>query len=295
MKAAINFIIFLLFLSCQQTEKTSCNYITDYYPYNYQAEIEYYLGNYEKSFELYKKALKYCEAVGVGTHQDARIFARVCAKLGKEDLALEYIEKRISNGGILQEFQDDSIFTTLLNTKRGQKIVSEYDLNRTKLIDQLNVELRTELQNMIQLDQRLVGQQEKRDSVFKVNDLRLVEIFEQYGYPSEKVIGPYNIDQIQADPSILLLHSNDSIRLNYFIPKIKKYIENGQCSPFVLGIMRDNLELYNDKPQTHGTYLNGNGGYARMISDKSKVNSNRKSIGLPPMEISKRLDSLKRL
>tara|TARA_R110002051_G_C8626849_1_gene484180 strand:+ start:25 stop:909 length:885 start_codon:yes stop_codon:yes gene_type:complete len=294
MKAAINFIIPFLFLSCQQAEKTSCNYITDYYPYTNQAEIEYYLGNYEKSFELYKKALKYCESVGVGTHQDARIFARVCAKLGKENLALEYIEKRISNGGILQEFQNDSIFTTLLNTKRGQKIVLDYDLNRTKFIDQLNVELRTELQNMIQLDQQN-NMTKFQDSMFLENDKRLVQIFEQYGYPSEKVIGPYNIDQIQAEPSILLLHSNDSIRLNYFIPKIKKYVENGQCSPYVLGIMLDNLELFNDRPQTHGTYLNGNGGYAKMISDKSKVNSNRKSIGLPPMEISKKLDSLKRL
>tara|TARA_R110002074_G_scaffold281413_1_gene452924 strand:- start:265 stop:1149 length:885 start_codon:yes stop_codon:yes gene_type:complete len=294
MKAAINFIIFFLFLSCQQAEKTSCNYITDYYPYTYKAEIEYYLGNYEKSFELYKKALKYCEAVGVGTHQDARIFARVCAKLGKEALALEYIEKRFSNGGILQEFQNDSIFTTLLNKKNGQKIVSDYDLSRTKFIDQLNFELRSELQNMIKLDQQN-NMTKFQDSMFLVNDKRLVQIFETYGYPSEKVIGPFNVDQIQAEPSILLLHSNDSIRLNYFIPKIKKYVEDGQCSPYVLGIMLDNLELFNDRPQTHGTYLNGNGGYAKMISDKSKVNSNRKSIGLPPLEISKKLDSLKSL
>lgn len=294
MKTAINIVAFFLLLSCQQTEKTSCNYITDYYPYTYQAEIEYNLGNYEKSFKLYEKALKYCDAVGVGTHQDARVFARVCAKLGKEDLALEYIEKRISNGGILQEFQNDSIFTNILNTKRGQKIVSDYDQNRTKFIDQLDFELRTELQNMIQLDQQN-NMTKFQDSMFLVNDKRLVQIFEKYGYPSEKIIGPFSIDQIQSEPSILLLHSNDSVRLNYFFPKIKNYVENGQCSPYVLGIILDNLELFNEQPQTHGTYLNGNGGYANMISDKSKVNANRKNIGLPSMEISKKLDSLKRL
>lgn len=292
MKTAINIIAFLLILSCQRTEKTNCNYITDYYPHTAQAEMEFYLGNYEKSYEHYQKAFWNCDAINIGMHNDTGKFARVCAEIGKDNLALDYIEKRITNGGTIAEFQRDSIFINLLNTKRGQKIVSEYDQNRTEFIASLEMDLRAELQNMIQLDQQL-NMTKFQDSMFRVNDERLVEIFEKYAYPNEQVVGNYGIDQIQADPTILLLHTDDSIRINYFIPKIKEFIKNGTCPPRTLGVMYDNLELFNDQPQTHGTYENDSGGYANMLSDISKVNINRKSIGLPTLEMTKRIDSLK--
>jgi hypothetical protein len=53
------------------------------------------------------------------------------------------------------------------------------------------------------------------------------------------------------------------------------------------------LALFNDEPQTYGTYENQNGGYANMISDTSKVNTNRAEIGLPNLKLTKKLDSLR--
>ena len=156
------------------------------------------------------------------------------------------------------------------------------------------MDLRAELQAMREIDQRLVGQQEKRDSVFKVNDKRLVDIFNKFGYPNEQVVGNYGIDFTSADPTILLLHTDDSIRINYFIPKVKEFVKNGKCPPNTLGTMYDNLELFNKQPQTHGTYQSQNGGYANMISDLSKVNANRAEIGLPSLKLTKEIDSLKR-
>lgn len=293
-KMKITIYIFSLFLvlSCQTKEKTNCNYVTDYYAHAYKAEKEFYIGNYDESFDLYQKAFRYCDAINIGFHNDTGKFARVCAELGKENLAMDYIEKRIDNGGTISEFQNDSIFLKLLGSDRGKKIVSEYGQSRAKYIASLDLDLRAELQNMIRLD-RSLNSTLAQDSMFQVNDKRLVQIFEKYGYPNEHIRGPYNLDQINAEPTILLLHTDDSIRINYFIPKIKKFVENGQCPPDVLGTLLDNLELFNQQPQTHGTYLNGNGGYANMISEKSKVNANRKSIGLPTMAMTKELDSLK--
>ncbi|HLS31903.1 MAG TPA: hypothetical protein VK021_13685, partial [Flavobacteriaceae bacterium] len=108
------------------------------------------------------------------------------------------------------------------------------------------------------------------------------------------VVGNYAIDFTSADPTILLLHTDDSIRIDYFIPKVKEFIKKGQCTPYVLGTMYDNLALFNKGPQTHGTYENQNGDYANMISDVSKVNENRAEIGLPTLKMTRKIDSLRR-
>lgn len=289
----LTLLLISILLSCSTVKKPDCNYITDYYPNTAKAEVEFYLGNYEKAYDYYQKAFENCDAIRLGVHRDTDKFAKVCAELGKDKLALDYIEKTIEKGGTLNGFQNDEVFTGIFKTERGKKLISEYDKKRQEYINSLNMDLRTELQAMIEIDQRLVGQQEKRDSVFKVNDKRLVEIFEKFGYPNEQVVGNYAIDRIQADPTILLLHTADSIRINYFIPKVKEFVKNGKCPPKVLGVMYDNLALFNDEPQTHGTYQNQNGGYANMISDISKVNENRAEIGLPSLKMTKKIDSLR--
>src|SRR5699024_2353707 len=227
----LTFLLFSILISCSNKEKAKCNYITDYYPNTAKAEVEFYLGNYEKAFDYYQKAFKNCEAIKMGTHHDTDNFAKVCAALGKNDLAIDYIEKTISKGGSLQGFENDKIFNDIFKTERGKKLIAVYDTRRKEYTNSLNMTLRAELQVMIEIDQRLVDQQEKRDSVFKVNDKRLVEIFEEFGYPNEQIVGNYGIDFTSADPTILLLHTSDSIRINYFIPKVKEFVKNGQCPP----------------------------------------------------------------
>jgi len=287
-------LLLLIIVGCGNEQKTECNYITDYYPNTANAEIEFYLGNYQKAYDYYQKAFKKCDAIKLGFLHDTDKFAKICAELGKDDLAIDYIKKTIDKGGTLNEFQDDEVFNDIFKSEQGKKLIADYDTRREKYINSLNIALRAELQAMIEIDQRLVGQQEKRDSVFKVNDKRLVEIFEEFGYPNEQVVGNYAIDFTSADPTILLLHTDDSIRIDYFIPKVKEFIKKGQCTPYVLGTMYDNLALFNKGPQTHGTYENQNGDYANMISDVSKVNENRAEIGLPTLKMTRKIDSLRR-
>jgi tetratricopeptide (TPR) repeat protein len=293
MKLLSTFLILIL-VGCAKEQKTDCNYITDYYPQTAKAEVEFYSGNYEKAYGYYQKAFEYCDAIAIGTHHDTFIFSKVCAELGKDDLAIDYMEKTLSKGRTLSSYENDKIFESILKTERGQNLISNYDKIREQYLSSLNMDLRSEIQAMIEIDQKLVGQQEKRDSVFKVNDKRLVEIFHEIGYPNEQVVGNFGVDFSSADPRILLFHTDDSIRINYFIPKIKEFVKNGQCSPITLGSMYDNLELFNKQPQTHGTYESQNGGYSNMISDLSKVNANRAEIGLPSLKMTKKIDSLKR-
>lgn len=295
MKQFTKLLLCLILISCSDKEKSECNYITDYYPITAKAEIEFYLGNYEKAYDYYQEAFENCEAIRLGVQQDTDKFAKVCAKLGKDDLAIEYIKKAISKGSTIGTFKNNEIFNDIFNSEKGKELIAEYDNRREEYINSLNMDLRTEIIQMIEIDQRLVGNPEERIKVFKKNDKRLVEIFDVIGYPNEQVVGNFGVDFTSADPGILLLHTDDSIRINYFIPKIKEFIEKGQCSPITLGTMYDNLAIYNKEPQTHGTYKNNTGDDSNMISDKNKVNANRAEIGLPSLKITKKIDSLKKL
>jgi len=101
--------------------------------------------------------------------------------------------------------------------------------------------------------------------------------------------------EYRVDVGLLLLHTKDSIRMNYFVPKVKEFVKKGLAPPRTLGTMIDQYYLYNGKPQIYGTYGARGGGYANMIDNLKKVDSNRISIGLPPLELKEKKDSLNRI
>lgn len=134
----------------------------------------------------------------------------------------------------------------------------------------------------------------KQDSIDKLHEKRLIEIFESIGYPTDNIVGPFTM-YYPVDLVLFLLHTEDSIRMNYFVPKVKEFVINGTAPPRALGTMIDQYYLYNGEPQIYGTYQAQNGGYAEMIDDLKKVDSNRISIGVPPLELKEKKDSLLRI
>lgn len=288
-------ILILIFsfhiIGCSEYTKQDCNYITDYYPYTAKAELEFYSKNYNEAYTYYNKAFKSCSSIKIGIHNDTQNFATTCLALGKNDLAFDYILKTFDQGGTLSTFLNDSIFNSVFDSEKRKQLLTQYDKRRTNYLSGINLDLRAELQKMITLDIQLTGS--SRDSIFKVNELRLVQIFEEYGYPNEQMIGNYGLDQMMADPNLLLLHSSDSLRIHYFIPKIEEFVKHGKCEPLLLGMLYDNLSLFNNRPQTYGTYQSSEGGYANMIPDTSIVNKNRAAIGLPSLAIAEKIIKLK--
>lgn len=110
----------------------------------------------------------------------------------------------------------------------------------------------------------------KQDSIDKIHEKRLIEIFKTVGYPTERIVGQTNMDN-HVDVELMLLHTDDSIRINYFVPKIKEFVKNGTASPLTLGRIIDQYYLYNGEPQIYGTYRAQGGGYANMINDLKKL------------------------
>ena len=75
--------------------------------------------------------------------------------------------------------------------------------------------------------------------------------------------------------------------MNYFVPKVKEFVRHGNASPYYVGAMIDQYYYYQKKPQIYGT-IRG----VDMIGDLEKVNNNRISIGLAPLELQRKKDSL---
>jgi hypothetical protein len=286
MSHILKFLCFLLFLSCSDNKIPDCNYITDYYPKIYEAQLNYNQKDYREAFELYSEAFEICEPKNTVGIYEMNKYAEISAILEKEELALNFIEKNLAQGMLLRSYTNNPVFSNVLKTDRGKNIIANYDSTRAKYLNSLNLKLRSEIQEMMKADQTHIQDQEKRNIIFQRNTKRLIEIFENVGYPGNDIIGPYNVDFSNSDISILLLHTSDSIRINYFIPKLKEYVKNGDCDPKTLGMVIDNLHLFNNELQIIGTYEKRE---ENMISDKELVNQNRLEIGLPTLEVDEKL------
>ena len=289
----------IIIVSCQTEKKTECNYVTDYYQTVYKADWEFETKNYQKAFDLYYDAFKSCEAVNTANYNEIWKFTETSAILKRFDITYDYAKKLILNGVELNRFGNSENFDEFLKSEFGQNLTSEYPKLREKFEKNADFNLRDELVAMRTADQlyRNENYQEnivKQDSIDKLHEKRLIEIFETIGYPTDKIVGPHTRDY-PVDVGLLLLHTDDSIRMNYFVPKLKEFVQKGTASPYTLGTVIDQLHLYNGDPQINGTYGAQGGGYAKMISDLKKVDSNRISIGLPPLELKEKKDSLRKI
>ena len=288
-------LLSLIILGCATEKRVECNYIKDYYPTVYKADLEFEKGNYDKAFKLYRETFNSCEAKNTPTYNELNNFTESSAILKKFDITYEYAKKQIQHGVVLNNFQNNPNFREFLLSDYGKKFISEYKNLRKDFLDKADLKLRDELIAMGSADQRYRRQTDtdwgKQDSIDKIHEERLIEIFESIGYPTDKILGPRTMEN-KVEVKLLLLHTKDSIRMNYFVPKIKEFVKGGTASPKILGIMIDQYYIYNEEPQIYGTYGSPGGGYSNMIDDLQKVDSNRISIGLPPLELKEKKDSI---
>jgi len=121
--------------------------------------------------------------------------------LKKFDITYDYAKKQIQNGVELNRFQNNTNFDDFLSSDYGKKFVPEYDNLRKKFIDNADFKLRDELIAMRSADQmyRTSNYQDniaKQDSIDKLHEKRLIEIFDNIGYPTDKIVDPtlWNIE-----------------------------------------------------------------------------------------------------
>lgn len=293
-------LLLAFFFSCSKSKTSECNYITDYYQTIYAADYAFETKEYQKAFHLYQTAFSSCEPITTLAYNEIANFAETTAVLKKYDLTFEFAAKLILSGSELSRLQNNTNFDEFMASKYGKQLEAEYGDLRQQFMDRIDLDLRAEIISMMRADQmyRIRGPEAdwaKQDSIDKLHEAILIDWFETIGYPNDDMVGPYSLDHNQTNIGIFLLHTDDSIRMNYFVPKVKEFVELGKASPYTLGTMIDQFYLYNKQPQIYGTYSQQGGGYADMIADLKKVDSNRISIGLPPLALKEKKDNINRI
>lgn len=278
----ISKIFLFAILSTNISCKQKCNYITDYHPYIVQATIAFEQGEFEKSYNLLDNAFSICAPRNTRTVNEIDMMAKLSAKLGKDERALEMIELQILDGHKISKFENDTIFDKLLSSKRGKIFISKYNILRNRYLSSIDTTIYNNLTVMMRTDQMYRGD-EKQNEIDQTNTEHLIRIFEDYGFPGEKYIRYRKSNFFNI--GTLLLHTDDSIRLNYFLPKLKQFIINGESDPIFYANLVDQYRRYNDLPQLYGTYKKDR--ITRELSthiDMETMNKNRKLIGLPTLQ-----------
>lgn len=120
-------------------------------------------------------------------------------------------------------------------------------------------------------DPYLIGLSDKK------NAMLLKRTIEEYGYPSLQKMGLWGNNEVFMPMNNLLLHLSDSKDYYPYLKEILlEYVKSGDCPPHDYAVMVDRNNLINGLAPLYAKYQSHDN-----IQDSVKVNSARKSIGLP--------------
>lgn len=286
-------MILISIVSCQN--KNECNYIENYYQTVYIAEEAYYKEDYQKVFEQMSKAEKNCELLDqIGIYEMSK-YAESSARIGENEKAIELIRKLFLKGYEINQLENNDAFQNLVGSKEWIQLEKDYEDLHKEYLNSIDLDLRKKIAEMKRIDQmyRQRGEydQQKSDSIDAINEPELKRIIEKYGYPDERIIGGFKIDNQPVDPGILLFHFDD---YDYWTTKLKELIEKGQAPPQSLGNFVDSYQrrVPEQKKYIYGIYDNVG---EESIKEYEKLDERRVSIGLAPMALKRSIDSLKKI
>lgn len=288
---AIGLVILLLssgtglFFSCkaktvnkQGANVKELNYIP-YYLKVYEADSLYITKNYQRSYEILDSLFQKYESLNMVNYYEVNRYYQMKILL-KKKIKVEDFSKLISEYGLAKEtLKKDSIFQ-IYYLKEKAFFDANYDGLKGKYLSSLNIDLRNEIREMSKQDQMYRNKDyrtniSKQNRIDSINSRKLVKIFNDFGYPNERVIGGFSIDSAFVDLTGLLLHTKDAERVDYFMPKILGFIKEGKARPIEYAYMKDQFHLYHGEDQYYGSYSN------ETKIPLGDLNRRRKSIGLP--------------
>lgn len=262
---------------------SNTNYISGgYYERVYLADSLFLSGDVQNSNNILTELFNEFKPINLKYYEEFKTYVKSDFLLGRVKKAKVGFERLISEYGLtMSQINNDDIFSELFDREKFSS--EDYDLLREIYLNTTHQHLQDEIVNIKTLDSKYRSSREvykknrkTQDSIDKKNALRLKEIFESYGYPRINRLG-LSEDMKSRDYDILipLLHTSDSIRKVYFLPKILDFIRKGECNPIVYAFLFDQMRLYNNLPQKYGSYNSSN------IHSFDSLNKFRKEIGLP--------------
>lgn len=285
----------LISLSCKSIDEHNVEVrygdYSNYYRLISKADSLFFEERYEKAYKLFKNVFSKVEPIRSYRFNEYYVYL-ISKHYANKVVEKSEIEKLISKFGVKKG--------TFLRNEIMQKYFesyiddNHYDCLITIYEKSIAFDLRKSIASMLAKDQYYrteyefdcnVNEAEKFKKIKEidaVNESRLIAFFDKGIYPDAKTVGNLYYDEDVPNIEILLLHTKDSIRLNYFLPKLKQFIKQGKANPYVYGMLVDQYELYNDREQKYGTY-----NISKISPEQAKrYNKNRKklNIGFPSVE-----------
>lgn len=287
----LTIVYFSLFNSCVTnkttliSKKENQSYL-NYYRYAAKADSLYVLKQYFNSFTTLDTIFKRLEPLNTFRFKEYHIYVKLKKLTGKEEVTKKELSLLISKYGVTDNnFKYDSTLYPIYKKKISNL---EYERLRDIYKSSLDLALREEIATMVEEDQKYRTYYDGKDykqklkEIDSINEKRMITLFDKGIYPSRQLVGNLFLDDNNPDIELLLLHTKDSIRINYFLPKIKNFIAKGKCNPYIYAMLIDQLHLYNGKPQLYGTY-NLESIKTSKYQEYNK-NRNKLGIGLPSIQ-----------
>lgn len=277
------FILFsFVLIACQ--EKSNHNYIDNYYQLVYKADIAYLQEDFKTTYDLLKQAEANCPLLNQPIYYEVDRLAELSVKFNKNDDALNYIERLVKEEGYeFSNFENDDFYRKPLESYDKWKDLKQNHIKyQEAYLSNLNLELREEIKKMKVLDQmyRKRGEYDwkKCDSIDNINEARMKQIIKQYGFPTEKIIGAYRLDNSSVSVSAMFMHFSDTA---YFKKVLIPLVKQGKCPPEIYPNMIDSRQR-ETREFIYGIYSNSD---ESDIIDFKNLNKRRVAVGLPTKEI----------
>lgn len=291
-RTIIVFVALCFIASCRSKKATPENYIvkvekeTNYIPYFlkvYEADSLYLVKDYQKSYVILESLFKKFKPLNTEQYKEYETYVAcayaINAKLKFKDTILKSIENYGSNS---RYFKYDSVMNLAF---KNSGITDGEILNATQTYrKKLNFTLRDSIQKMVEMDQVVrkdVIDFDKMRVVDSINQIKLENILNKYGFPHEKLIGEFYLDSVFTDLGTIFLHTNKDFRSNILLPKILNAVKNGFTYPENYSQSYDRMLENTQGIQLYGSYTLTKNLKDIVLIDALKIDSIRSSIGLP--------------
>jgi len=266
-----------------QTDDCKCDYIKNYYQLVYEAEINYMQNDFDKAYDLLKQAEQNCEILIPGRYE-IDMLVEISFKKGLHKEALSYVKQALHKGIEISYFENYPNFEGITEVKGWKKLKEKSQKIYDEWYSKLNLDLRSELAEMIEEDQRVrQGKNQYDDEMREVDDYnekRLKEILAEFGYPSERIIGDHNTDEKSVNIDVFAFHIKD---IEYFKPLFLEYVRCGKAPVTLYASLIDSHDRRTGM-FTYGIYQNVK---PENIEDFENLDERRINAGLRPYEMEK--------
>lgn len=251
-----------------------------------EADSLFLVKEYKKSYTILDSVFKEYEPLNIEGFYEYYTYIASAFASGNFINGRDYVKNSfLKYGAIKSHFTTDSILNlALLSSKYTDKEIDNF-INRYN--SKLNLKLRNEVEEMIKIDQFVRNNRNnfdsnKLDSVNEINTKKIRKIFDDFGYPSYKLIGYSSYNDRDINLSAVFLHTDIAFKKEYLLPKLLEFLKEGDCEPYIYSTVYDRALL--DESNFTGKQLYGQiKGSGMKLINTNKIDSIRRTIGLPSL------------